>query len=278
MTAWLDMLGGEVKFVDIRGVRTRSLEAGSGPPLLFLHARAAHAETWIKNVVPLAAHFHTYAIDLLGHGLTECGDSACTIGDQAEHAIGFLEAVGASSAFVCGQATGGQLGVWMAIQRPELVRALVWAAPAGLGGGDNPPEGRNRSVDTARSTAINDPSLENVQKRMELLFADPSRLDDEAAQLRSALYSRPDVAENLRKTSQADNSKYGLTEEVLARVQAPVLAIGTEGGRAEIAERVAQAVPNGTYQLMSGCRTWPQYEQADAFNRLVTDFLVALPG
>src|SRR4051794_10178115 len=61
-TFWLGMLGGEVRYYDAGGVRTRCLEAGSGPALVLLHGTGGHAESWIRNVMPLAAHFRVYAL------------------------------------------------------------------------------------------------------------------------------------------------------------------------------------------------------------------------
>ena len=70
-TFWLEMLGGEVRYYDAGGVRTRCLEAGSGPALVLLHGTGGHAESWIRNVLPLGAHFRVYAIDMVGHGFSD---------------------------------------------------------------------------------------------------------------------------------------------------------------------------------------------------------------
>src|SRR5437868_1327123 len=64
-TFWLELLGGEIRYYDAAGVRTRALEAGSGPPLLLLHGTGGHAESWIRNVLPLSADFHVYAVDMV---------------------------------------------------------------------------------------------------------------------------------------------------------------------------------------------------------------------
>src|ERR671933_2387054 len=89
---WLNLLGGEIRYYDAAGVRTRSLEAGSGPPLVLLHGTGGHAESWIRNVVPLGAHFRVYAIDMVGHGFTDKPPLDYTPRDYAAHAVAFLDA------------------------------------------------------------------------------------------------------------------------------------------------------------------------------------------
>src|SRR5215210_513168 len=97
---WLQTLGGEVRYYDAAGVRTRCLEAGSGPPLVLLHGTGGHAESWIRNVLPLAAQFHVYAIDMVGHGFTDKPALGYTPRDYAAHVVAFLDAVGVAKAHV----------------------------------------------------------------------------------------------------------------------------------------------------------------------------------
>src|SRR5262249_3302604 len=63
MTFWTEALGAEVRYYDAGGIRTRVLEAGTGDPVVMIHGLSGHAETFIRNVVPLAeAGYHAYAI------------------------------------------------------------------------------------------------------------------------------------------------------------------------------------------------------------------------
>src|SRR5690606_2602157 len=68
-TIWLDLLGAEVRYRGAR-FRTRTIEAGSGEPLILIHGNGGHAEAWAKNVLRLAEKRHVVAIDLVWHGLS----------------------------------------------------------------------------------------------------------------------------------------------------------------------------------------------------------------
>ncbi|OUR88841.1 alpha/beta hydrolase, partial [Cycloclasticus sp. 44_32_T64] len=67
---WVDLMGVEYsqKFYDVDGIKTRVIEAGSGPVLIFLHGTGGHAEAYVRNIEEHAKHFHVYAYDMIGHG------------------------------------------------------------------------------------------------------------------------------------------------------------------------------------------------------------------
>jgi 2-hydroxy-6-oxonona-2,4-dienedioate hydrolase len=131
-TFWLEMLGAEVRYYAAAGVRTRSLEAGSGPPLVLLHGTGGHAESWIRNVVPLGAHFRVYAIDMVGHGLSAKPPLDYTPRDYAAHLVAFLDAAGIARAHVTGESLGGWVALWLALDHPQRVDRLILNTAAGL--------------------------------------------------------------------------------------------------------------------------------------------------
>ena len=55
----------EVAFADIDGVRTRYYHAGEGQArtLVLLHGLGISADSWARNIDPLAAHFRIVAPD-----------------------------------------------------------------------------------------------------------------------------------------------------------------------------------------------------------------------
>jgi 2-hydroxy-6-oxonona-2,4-dienedioate hydrolase len=59
------------KYYNAGGVRTRCFEKGEGKPVILLHGGGGHAETWVRNIVPLSQKYRILAIDYLGHGYTD---------------------------------------------------------------------------------------------------------------------------------------------------------------------------------------------------------------
>jgi hypothetical protein len=41
------------RYYDAAGIRTRCFEKGEGKPVILLHGSGGHAETWVRNLIPL---------------------------------------------------------------------------------------------------------------------------------------------------------------------------------------------------------------------------------
>ena len=75
----------ELRHVDVRGVRTRVLRAGSGPDLVLLHGTGGHLEAYARDIAGLAADFRVTVYDMVGHGWSDLPDRPYTIDVLADH-------------------------------------------------------------------------------------------------------------------------------------------------------------------------------------------------
>jgi pimeloyl-ACP methyl ester carboxylesterase len=275
-TAWLELLGGEVHFHNAGGVRTRCLEAGAGEPLLLLHGRGAHAEKWLKNVLPLGTSFRVHAIDLLGHGCTALSPSGgYSIADFADHSERVLDAAGIQATHIVGHTLGGWIGTWLAYRSPSRVRTITTILCAGLPSAGERAERPEQPGSLFQST-LDDDSLQMMRKRMLRLFHDPSVLTDELVAIRTALYRRPGVLEALRQMAATGNGAYVLTDDVLQSVAQPALLLGSEHAHSTtpaMLERAARLMPRAQLHTIQGSGQWPQFESPAEVNQVVTEFL-----
>jgi 2-hydroxy-6-oxonona-2,4-dienedioate hydrolase len=69
----------ELRHVDVAGVRTRVLRAGSGPDLILLHGTGGHLEAYTRDIAGLAEDFTVTAYDMVGHGWSDLPDKPYTI-------------------------------------------------------------------------------------------------------------------------------------------------------------------------------------------------------
>lgn len=121
----------EERFIDVQGLRTRYLEAGSGEPMLLIHGgnfgRYCLADDWGPVIEPLAETFRVLAIDKIGCGFTDNPrtDADYVIGSVVQHGIDFLAALGIDRAHLMGHSRGGYAATRIALERPELARSLV---------------------------------------------------------------------------------------------------------------------------------------------------------
>lgn len=134
MTIWTDMLDTpfEIGPVMAGGVRTRSLRAGSGEPVIFLHGVSGHLECFTKTIPEHAKHFSVHAIDLLGAGFTDQLTEPTTIPALSKHVLDYMDALDIESAHLVAISVGGWVAGWTAAEHPDRVKNLTLVIPAGV--------------------------------------------------------------------------------------------------------------------------------------------------
>jgi len=115
-------------------MKTHLLEAGQGSPVLLIHGGGAVAVELAPLLQTLQPHFHLFAPDRPGCGLTDKIDYRGV--PYRQHAIDFidslLDALELPAATLIGNSIGGYWALLFALAKPERVTKLVLAgAPAG---------------------------------------------------------------------------------------------------------------------------------------------------
>ncbi len=109
----------ESRFVSLRepAMRAHVLEAGDGEPLVILHGGDGQAVDWAPLMAPLQHHFHVYAADRPGFGLSDPFDYRRT--DLRDHAARFvrslLDTLGIETATLVGGSLGGSFALAAAV-------------------------------------------------------------------------------------------------------------------------------------------------------------------
>ena len=137
--------GLKAKFVDVNGIRTRYYEMGSGEPMVLIHAEEgfdgrASANYFAKNIPGLAKHFHVFALDRLGSGLTDNPktDKDYNIHAEMDHIVQFIQTMKLGKVNLVGHSHGGGMALFIAVEHPDIIHTLtimdsVTAAPLGPG-------------------------------------------------------------------------------------------------------------------------------------------------
>jgi pimeloyl-ACP methyl ester carboxylesterase len=99
-------------------------EPSDRAPVLLTHGFGASRAMWTANVDALTADRQALAWDLPGHGATPASGEL-THGRCVTEMLGLVEALGASSAVLCGMSLGGFLSLLFCARHPERVAALV---------------------------------------------------------------------------------------------------------------------------------------------------------
>jgi pimeloyl-ACP methyl ester carboxylesterase len=112
--------------IEINGHPTWIDEHGSGDKtVLMMHGGMSNSDTLETLTNALAEHYRVVAFDRRGHGRTADTDAPFHYDDMATEAIGVLEQVIGSPAHIVGWSDGGNVGLLVAMRRPDLVDRMV---------------------------------------------------------------------------------------------------------------------------------------------------------
>lgn len=273
------MLGTDfsVRHLDVAGWSTRVLEAGAGAPLILLPGTGGHLEAYAQNIGYFAARgYRVVAYDYPGHGYTTHATTDLELGHYVAHLDALLDALDIPRAHLNGESLGGWVAVKYAVAHPDRVQRMVLNTP---GGAMSRPEVMER-LRSLSQHAADEPSEANIRARLEWLMADNATVTDELVAVRRTIYSREGFATSMRHIlclQQPEvRARNVITDDELAGLDIPTLVVWTSddpSGPAKTGMHIAEVLPHGRFELISGAGHWPQWEQADKFNHLVDSFL-----
>lgn len=267
-------------FIDAGEYRIRYLHAGdsSKPALVLLHGVTGHAEAYVRNLAAHGEHFDVWAIDLIGHGYSSKPAHPLEIPHYIDNVLKFLDAIGVERAHFSGESLGGWVSARFAQLHPDRVGRIVLNT---MGGTMANPQVMER-IYTLSTEAANDPSWERVKARLEWLMADPAMVTDDLIRTRQAIFEQPDwkmaCEMNMALQNLEIRKRNMLSDDDLRAIAAPALVIWTTkdpSGPVDEGRRIASLIPNGRLAVIENAGHWPQYEQAEIFNRTHLDFLLS---
>jgi 2-hydroxy-6-oxonona-2,4-dienedioate hydrolase len=267
----------EVRHVDADGVRTRVLQAGSGPDLVLLHGTGGHLEAYARNIAGLAADFRVTAYDMVGHGWSDLPNKPYTIDVLSDHLLAVMDALGIDQPHLSGESLGGWVVAWTAAHHPDRVARLVLNTPGNIA---NKPEVMARVRDSTMA-AVLDPSDATVRSRVEFLFHHKEMVTDELVNLRRAVYSRPGFVQAISNTlvlqDPAIRVYFAWDPSWVGQVTAPTLLLWTDhdptGGLDE-AKMLLDWLPDARLHVIEDAGHWPQWEKRDEYLRAHHEFLI----
>jgi pimeloyl-ACP methyl ester carboxylesterase len=122
----------DTQFIDVRGLRTRYLLRGSGPPVLVLHGWGASIEAVYPIVGGLAPIATVYALDLPGFGESPPPPEPWGVEDYQAFVAAFMDALSIERPTIVGHSNGGRIAIRMAATEPARAARLVLVDSAGI--------------------------------------------------------------------------------------------------------------------------------------------------
>ena len=117
---------------DSGDIRLHGLEGpASGPPLLLLHGANTSCQYWMSVIPQLSQHWHLYAFDLRGHGLS--GRAADLEGYNLSHnvadTVALLRDLIGEPAVLMGHSYGAVIAALTGMPGAEFLRGIVLEDP-----------------------------------------------------------------------------------------------------------------------------------------------------
>lgn len=274
----------QARDVDVDGLRTFYIEAGSGDPVILLHGLGATNTSMLPTFLDLSRDHRVIAPDLPGFGDSAKPIRSYDAGFFGKWLAGFLAELGIETASFVGNSMGGRVAIEGALAAPESVDRVALLAPS-------PAFIRRREYE--RLVRFLRPELallpvplprRQVVGSIRRLFARPERLRDEWYQsaadefLRVFRKPRGRIAFFSAARQIYLEQPYGEDGfwDRLGDLSRPALFVW--GDRdwlvpAAFARHVEKAVPAATSVVLEECGHAPQFELPGETNRLVREFL-----
>jgi pimeloyl-ACP methyl ester carboxylesterase len=250
VTSTLDRTGFNEKSVEADGFLVRYVEAGSGPPLVWLHSAGGLRISRAHEL--LADTYRVIAIEVPGYGAGSPNERSQSMAELGETMAKATRAIGLERFNLWGTSFGGALAFWTACAAPQSIDALVLEGPGLI----EPDNGL--------------PPISTPEELHQYLYAHPERqpmapaLDPALRDQRRALLGRlsPFATDDILQR--------------MAQLDVPTLAVfGTRDRLTtpELGHIYREHLPNCQLVFLYDAGHETARERPEAFASLVTDFL-----
>jgi pimeloyl-ACP methyl ester carboxylesterase len=250
----------------VNGIEIDYEDGGRGPAVLLSHGYSATGRMWAPQRPVLEPRYRLITWDMRGHGQTESpADPAqysepLTVADMR----GLLDHLGIQRAVVGGLSLGGYMSLAFHRRHPEMVRALVIC--------DSGPGYRNPDARAAWNQRAHERARDLETRGLDALTASSREMREAMRHHRSA----QGLAHAARgMLAQEDASVI----DSLPAIRVPTLIVLGDRDTPFVApcEYMAKKIAGARLEVIKDAGHSSNLDQPEAFNRVLLDFLDALP-
>ncbi|MEX2395228.1 MAG: alpha/beta hydrolase [Actinomycetota bacterium] len=241
------------EYVELPGVKTWFEVEGAGDPLVLMHGGIVSNELWASQRPDFSAKYQIFLPERRAHGHTPDVSGPLHYTDMAKDTIDFIETVVKQPAHLVGWSDGGNVGLLVAIERPDLVRKLV---VTGANFRPGPEIGMGEMLD---HMSPDDEGLATFRSMYEAVSPDGPE----------------HWAEFISKIVAMWRDEPAISREELGRISAPTLVLVGDDDMINIEHTVDMynAIANSELAVVPGTSHGLFMEKTELVNRIVLDFL-----
>jgi pimeloyl-ACP methyl ester carboxylesterase len=234
--------------VEADGFRIRYAEAGEGQPLVHLHGAGGMRLNPAHDL--LAKQFRVIAFEMPGFGHSPENTRSRSMPELASTMVAAADALGLDRFNLWGTSFGGRASVWLAIQQPERLSALVLESPAAI----LPPGARPASGTPEEMARL----LYGHPERMPPLAPDPAIAAKQQALVRRLAHPSSDIEQRIGSVETPTLVLFGTLDRMIPP---------------EMGRRYKELMPNCQLSLVYDAGHVIATERPEAFVEVVSDFL-----
>ena len=257
------------EWVEHDGLRFRCRRDGPGraaPWIVFSNSLMTDLTVWDAQVAALKDRFNILRYDQRGHGGTDVPDAPCDFAQLGQDVLALMAHFGIGTCTYVGLSMGVTTGFYLLRERPEVIERAIFSdgqvvtAPTGHAAWEE-------RIETARRIGM--PEL--AKATAERWFSDAFRAAGSGQQAESVAASMP--VEGFVACARALQD-YDF-RDVMAGIRVPVLLMAgqNDGQMPDTMQRMAAQIPGAEMKVIPDAGHIPCYEQPEAFNRNMLDFL-----
>ena len=255
-------------------------DQGEGDVILLIHGSGPGVTGWAnwRGVIPtLSQRARIIAPDMLGFGYTSCpAEWKLDPATWVQSLVGLLDALDIQRVSIVGNSFGGAIALAFAKAYPQRVQRMVLMGAAGLS---------FPITDGLDKVWGYQPSLQAMRELMEVFAYDHGLINDDLVRMRYEASIRGDVQTRFAQLFPAPRQQgvelLALAEDDLRALPHQTLLIHGRDDKViplELSERMLRLIPHSQMHVFGECGHWVQIEKAQAFTRLLVDFLIEQPA
>jgi pimeloyl-ACP methyl ester carboxylesterase len=275
------------QFTQVLGHNTRFWQLGTqGSTVVLIHGISCSVLEWEHVIHTLAKHHQVYALDLLGHGLTDKPiDQPYDMAMFGAFVFGFMDALNLKSASLIGNSLGARIAMECAALSPSRVEAILLSAPAAI---DNPTlfDFRLASVPLL-GELLTRPTMFGTGKIWKSAFVNTNYASQTMIAEKVALAKLPGAGVVFLKALRSMLRFGGFrgsalldSREKAALIKAPTLVVWGQQDRflpVSHMPTLMRWIPNAQPVVLDPCGHVPMIECAAEFSRICLEFLRKVP-
>lgn len=257
--SWLEILNEDIYYI----------EAGDGPPMVFLHGMSSCGEAWWQQFDHFSKDYHVYAYDSVNHGHSSNSPRDEDEPDRTDELEAFLEAMGIDKPILAGNSMGGATILRWAARHPGDATALIIS---GMGVAE-PGQARNREITPLDNETLFLPIGESLTQK---LREERPRMYERYLRIRSTA-TRLEYMRNPRKRNPKTIEETQNLHVTVPKITSPMLVIiGAIDPLVPNAKRLHGMVGHSEYVEIGGAPHNVYWEAAEPWNEQVSAFLSRL--